>query len=182
MTKNLTYDLLLDEQFNIPVILDFTVFTNNEVVKNNAFTEEAFIKELERHGFNHVIDEGTAKKYIVAKNKKYWFISDKDQDTYKDYIYCGENYIKFIDLSLYTDEPVDKQYYKVTNIDNILEDEDFFLPNTWVNKYFYWLNSQQKCLPTESGHYNKDFEKLNINELTKWLDALFDHFICEHSV
>ena len=195
--KKLSFDTLNPEDFTVPVIMRFDAIEENQIINDNLYTKDAFIKLLESKGFQHntIYDKGSRDSYIFAQRHMYGFLSKKDAEFFKAvfmvdkelggnkpiFTDCGDNPIMFTELAFYTDKPVDQQYYKILNVENLIDDEDFELTSTWTREYFYWLNSQQKMQPYESSHYNKDFEKLSVEELKPWLVGQFDRFICTHS-
>ena len=49
------------------------------------------------------------------------------------------------------------------------------------NVFIHLITDGRDCGPYESINYNKDFEKLSVEELKPWLVGQFDRFICTHS-
>jgi hypothetical protein len=194
----LNFESLNNTDFTVPVIMNMDGIRNNQIIKDNLYTEESFIKTLEDKGFIHntIYDKGNKEQYFFAINKSYGYMDDKsamffksinilDKDTHKPkpvFTDCENNPIMFTELAFYTNQNVDQQYYKIINIDPLIDDEEFEVCSTWARQYFYWLVSQQKCQPYESKHLHVNFEKLTVDELKEFLVEQYDRFICRHSL
>ena len=58
--EKLSFDTLNPEDFTVPVIMRFDAIEENQIINDNLYTKDAFIKLLESKGFQHntIYDKG----------------------------------------------------------------------------------------------------------------------------